>query len=184
MPQVAAQQEGFAAALLLLLLLLPLRRSSMGGCPSTEEAPCYADGTVVSSRRELWTPALQMGGGCNHKLLEEVLLGERRFVADMHVRKGSTRLMALRDLGIEATELLGCGAVQGRGSRYKPCCFCVEHHGLCCWAAVRALFLLQARVHQPAQSPEGPLPPSSLEHRLGARIVRSCIAAYVYVCVD
>eukprot|EP00903_Cladosiphon_okamuranus_P005597 g5569.t1 len=31
----------------------------------------------------MWASALQIGG-CNHKLLDEVLMGERRFVADMH----------------------------------------------------------------------------------------------------
>lgn len=61
---------------------------AMGGCPSTEEAPSHSDGTIIS-RRELWASALQIGG-CNHKLLDEVLLGERRFAADMHVREAFT----------------------------------------------------------------------------------------------
>lgn len=58
---------------------------AMGVCPSAEEAPSHPDGAIVS-RRELWASALQIGG-CNHKLLDEVLLGERCFVAEMHVRE-------------------------------------------------------------------------------------------------
>jgi len=58
----------------------------MGGCPSTEEAPRHSSDGAVVSRRELWAPTLP-GGACNHKLLDELLLGERRFVADMHVRE-------------------------------------------------------------------------------------------------
>eukprot|EP00752_Nemacystus_decipiens_P016321 g14596.t1 len=42
-----------------------------------------ANQAVAALRRELWASALQVGG-CNHKLVEEVLMGERRFVADMH----------------------------------------------------------------------------------------------------
>lgn len=60
----------------------------MGVCPSTEEATSHPDGTIIS-RRELWASALQIGG-CNHKLVDEVLMGERRFVADMHVRAAAT----------------------------------------------------------------------------------------------
>lgn len=91
----------------------------MGGCPSTEEAPCFVDGTIASSRRELWTSALQIGGGCNHKLLEELLLGERRFVADMHVRKAPAvreeryRALITHDLRIESIKLR-CGVTYDR----------------------------------------------------------------------
>lgn len=65
------------------------RRQRMGGCPSTEEAPCSSDGAVVT-RRELWASTLQIGG-CHHRVLDELLLGERRFIADMHVRKAGSR---------------------------------------------------------------------------------------------
>ena len=62
----------------------------MGSCPSTEEAPNHSDGSLIS-RREPWAPT-QSSGACNHRLLDELLLGERRFAADMHVRGGTEGL--------------------------------------------------------------------------------------------
>lgn len=55
----------------------------MGGCPSTEEASCPSDGAVA--RRELRSSSAHVGL-CSHTVLDELLVGERRFVASMHVR--------------------------------------------------------------------------------------------------
>ena len=64
----------------------------MGNCPSYEDGAYGSSdrtigGSSIMTRRDSWAAAFQ-AGGCHQTMLDELLLGERKFLTNMQVWYG------------------------------------------------------------------------------------------------